>query len=64
MLERIRSSEEDRLIEKKLYAMIAEAAYFRAEKRGFRGDRQHQLEDWFVAEQEINQVLQIQALTE
>jgi hypothetical protein len=33
-------------------AMIAEAAYFRAEKRGFA--QGHEVEDWLTAEQEID----------
>lgn len=35
----------------RLQAMIAEAAYFRAEKRGFAPG--HELEDWLAAEAEI-----------
>lgn len=34
-----------------LHAMIADAAYFRAEKRGFGAG--HELEDWLAAEEEI-----------
>lgn len=34
--------------------MIAEAAYFRAQARGFQGDP---LEDWLAAEAEINRTL-------
>lgn len=41
-----------------LHAMIADAAYFRAEKRGFGAG--HQLEDWLAAEGEIEQHLQQQ----
>lgn len=37
------------------YRMIAEAAYYRAEKRGFAGDM---AEDWREAEAEIDRVLQ------
>ena len=33
--------------------MIEEAAYFRAEKRGFTG--QHEMDDWLSAETEIDQ---------
>jgi hypothetical protein len=33
-------------------SMIAEAAYLRAEERGFEGDME--LDDWLRAEQEIN----------
>jgi len=33
------------------HAMIAEAAYYRAERRGFQPG--HELEDWLVAESEI-----------
>ncbi|HLZ96738.1 MAG TPA: DUF2934 domain-containing protein [Steroidobacteraceae bacterium] len=32
--------------------MIAEAAYFRAEKRGFRAG--HELEDWLAAEADVD----------
>ena len=35
-----------------LLRQIAEAAYYRAEKRGFEPGQE--MEDWFVAEQEIN----------
>jgi len=35
--------------------MIAEAAYYRAEKRGFAGG--DQMRDWLDAEAEINQTL-------
>jgi hypothetical protein len=38
--------------------MIAEAAYFRAERRGFRGG--DPVADWLEAEQEIHTVLQVQ----
>lgn len=38
------------------YRMIAEAAYFRAEKRGFVGD--DLAEDWLQAEREIDRLLQ------
>jgi hypothetical protein len=34
---------------------IAEAAYYRAESRGFQGD--HRLEDWLAAEQQVKQEL-------
>ena len=37
------------------YRMIAEAAYYRAEKRGFEGGNSAQ--DWIDAEAEINQLL-------
>jgi hypothetical protein len=43
-----------------LRAMIADAAYFRAEKRGFEAG--HELEDWLAAEEEIEQQLQQQEL--
>ena len=33
-------------------ALIAEAAYFRAEKRGFAGG--HETEDWLAAESEVD----------
>jgi hypothetical protein len=38
-----------------LRAMIAEAAYFRAEKRGFVPG--HELEDWLAAEAEITRAV-------
>lgn len=37
------------------YRMIAEAAYFRAESRGFEGGSD--LDDWLAAEMEIDQIL-------
>ena len=37
------------------YRMIAEAAYYRAESRGFEGGRD--LDDWLAAEMEIDQIL-------
>jgi hypothetical protein len=37
------------------HRMIAEAAYYRAEKRGFRGDQS--LDDWLAAEQRMWQVI-------
>jgi hypothetical protein len=36
-------------------ALIAKAAYFRAERRGFRAG--HELEDWLAAEAEVDQQL-------
>jgi hypothetical protein len=36
-------------------ALIAEAAYFRAEKRGFTPG--HEAEDWFAAESEVDAIL-------
>jgi DUF2934 family protein len=41
-----------------LHGMIAEAAYFRAEKRGFEAG--HELEDWLAAEQDVEQQIQQQ----
>ena len=41
---------------KERYQMIAEAAYFRAEKRGFTGGNIE--EDWIAAEAEIDKILQ------
>jgi Protein of unknown function (DUF2934) len=38
------------------YQMIAEAAYFRAESRGFVGG--NTIKDWLEAEAEINNILQ------
>jgi hypothetical protein len=35
--------------------LIARAAYFRAEKRGFKAG--HELEDWLAAEAEVDQQL-------
>ncbi len=35
--------------------MIAEAAYVKAEQRGFKGG--HELEDWLAAEKEISEFL-------
>jgi hypothetical protein len=37
------------------HSLIASAAYFRAEKRGFRTG--HELEDWLAAEAEVDQRL-------
>jgi hypothetical protein len=37
------------------HRMIAEAAYFIAEKRGFVGE--HSLDDWLTAEQQVKQVI-------
>jgi hypothetical protein len=37
------------------HRMISEAAYYRAEKRGFRGDQS--LDDWLAAEQQIRHVI-------
>ena len=44
-----------------IHAMIADAAYFRAEKRGFVAG--HELEDWLAAEEEIEQHLDQQDST-
>lgn len=38
------------------WQMVAEAAYYRAEKRGFA--QGHQDEDWFAAEREIERLVQ------
>jgi hypothetical protein len=46
---RVRVSNETR------YQMIAEAAYLRAERRGFEPGRE--IEDWLAAEEEVNRVL-------
>lgn len=35
--------------------MIAEAAYYLAQKRGFSGE--HALDDWLTAEQQVRQVI-------
>jgi hypothetical protein len=37
------------------HRMIAEAAYFIAEKRGFVGE--HSLDDWLTAERQVRQVI-------
>jgi hypothetical protein len=37
------------------HRMIAEAAYYLAQKRGFRGE--HSLEDWLAAEEQIRQAI-------
>jgi hypothetical protein len=37
------------------HRMIAEAAYYLAQKRGFSGE--HSLEDWLAAEQQVRQVI-------
>lgn len=39
-----------------VHGIIAEAAYFRAEKRGFEAG--HELEDWLAAEQDVAQHMQ------
>jgi len=43
----------DRQAAKEREAAIAEAAYFRSERRGFAPG--HELEDWLAAEAEVNQ---------
>ena len=52
------NEERTSVIPEKRYLMIAEAAYFRAEKRGFVGGDVAQ--DWHEAEAEIDRVLQQQ----
>lgn len=42
-------------------AMIADAAYFRAEKRGFAPG--HELEDWLAAEMEVANAQQLTAVS-
>ena len=37
------------------HRMIAEAAYFRAQRRNF--DAGHELEDWLLAEQEVKRII-------
>jgi hypothetical protein len=44
--------------------MIAEAAYFRAEKRGFEDSEEDRLLDWLAAESEIDALLEDLARTE
>jgi hypothetical protein len=41
--------------ESEWHRMIAEAAYFISEKRGFAGE--HSLDDWLKAEQQVRQVI-------
>jgi hypothetical protein len=41
------------------HALIAKAAYFRAERRAFRAG--HELEDWLAAEAEVDQQLRLVA---
>jgi len=43
-------------------AMIAEAAYFRAEARGFEAG--HELEDWLAAEREIDMLLEAERVSD
>lgn len=40
------------------HEMIAEAAYFRAERRGFEPD--HELDDWLGAEAELDRALRLE----
>jgi hypothetical protein len=35
--------------------MVSEAAYFRAERRGFLGG--HEIEDWLAAEEEVDELI-------
>lgn len=42
-------------------AMVAQAAYFRAEQRGFSPG--HELEDWLAAEIEVGNALQLTAVS-
>jgi hypothetical protein len=42
-------------LEPEWHRMIAEAAYYLAQKRGFSGE--HALDDWFAAEQQIRQMI-------
>lgn len=44
-------------IESKRQHMIAEAAYYLSERRGFQGDADTQFEDWLLAEREIDKLL-------
>ena len=37
--------------------MIAEAAYLRAERRGFSGGQEKEQEDWLIAEAEVDALL-------
>jgi hypothetical protein len=43
-------------------AMIAEAAYYRAEARGFQPG--HELEDWLAAENEIDMLLEAERFSD
>jgi hypothetical protein len=45
----------EQLVYKDRYERIAEAAYLRAERRGF--EPGHELEDWLAAEQEVDALL-------
>jgi hypothetical protein len=38
--------------------MIAEAAYLRAERRGFTGGSETEKEDWLIAEAEVDALLE------
>jgi hypothetical protein len=44
--------------------MIAEAAYYRAEKRGFEDREEDRLQDWLTAEREIDALLQESPVSE
>lgn len=46
------------ITDEKRNAMIAEAAYFRAEQRDFTGDDEHRCCDWLEAEAEIDSLLE------
>lgn len=39
------------------YRLIAEGAYYRAERRGFEGGEQARIEDWLAAEAEVDSEL-------
>jgi hypothetical protein len=55
--------EETRAVEaRERDAMIAEAAYYRAEARGFESG--HELEDWLAAEREIDLLLEAGRFTD
>ncbi len=44
-------------IEQERQRKIAKTAYYIAEKRGFRGDAESQVQDWLMAEREIDALL-------
>ena len=58
-VEAITNGEKTPVTSEKRYQMIAEAAYFRAEKRGFVGG-DAAAQDWLEAEAEIDRILQQQ----
>jgi hypothetical protein len=55
---KVASSKKPGISDEHRYHMIAEAAYYRAEKRGFDGG--DTLHDWYEASNEIDKALQLQ----